>query len=212
MFVALGARSGSRKWLANANANANAGAGSSFDNGLSTTDGKMTWVNANAWAASLDVAGVTGWRLPDTIDVGNDGATYTNYYQGVDYGQNITTHSELSNMFYNVLGKVAFHDINGVQTGCGSSGAGPDYCLTNTGVFSNLPSSIYWSATDVWPGTGEAWIFNMSNGDQVYNFKGYSYSAWAVRDGDVAASVPEPSIIWLLGSGLALIGFARRKA
>ena len=26
------------------------------------------------------------------------------------------------------------------------------------------------------------------------------------------ASVPEPSIIWLLGSGLALIGFARRKA
>jgi hypothetical protein len=26
-----------------------------------------------------------------------------------------------------------------------------------------------------------------------------------------AASVPEPSIIWLLGSGLALIGFARRK-
>ena len=27
-----------------------------------------------------------------------------------------------------------------------------------------------------------------------------------------STSVPEPSIIWLLGSGLALIGFARRKA
>ena len=29
--------------------------------------------------------------------------------------------------------------------------------------------------------------------------------------GTTSASVPEPSIIWLLGSGLALIGFARRK-
>lgn len=28
----------------------------------------------------------------------------------------------------------------------------------------------------------------------------------------ISAKVPEPSIIWLLGSGLALMGFARRKA
>ena len=46
-------------WLANANA----GAGSTFDNGLNPTDGRMTWVNANAWAAALNVQGVTGWRL-----------------------------------------------------------------------------------------------------------------------------------------------------
>ena len=33
-------------WLADWNA----GAGSSFDNGSDTTDGGMTWANANAWA------------------------------------------------------------------------------------------------------------------------------------------------------------------
>lgn len=81
-------------WLADANYAQTSG----YD-----ANGRMTWADANAWAAGLEVAGVTGWRLPDTIDVGNDGATYTNLYQGVDYGYNITTHSEMSNMFYNVL-------------------------------------------------------------------------------------------------------------
>jgi hypothetical protein len=47
-------------WLADANA----GVGSTFDNGGSTTDGRMTWVNANAWAASLTVGGFSDWRLP----------------------------------------------------------------------------------------------------------------------------------------------------
>ena len=36
-----------------------------------------------------------------------------------------------------------------------------------------------------------------------------SFGSFLVRDN---VSVPEPSIIWLLGSGLVLIGFARRKA
>ena len=38
-------------WLANANA----GAGSSFDDGSNTSDGRMSWSNANDWAASLDI-------------------------------------------------------------------------------------------------------------------------------------------------------------
>ena len=49
---------------------ANAGAGSTFDNGSSMTDGKMTWANANAWAASLNVlsvGGYTNWRLATTL-------------------------------------------------------------------------------------------------------------------------------------------------
>src|SRR3989344_3407437 len=47
-------------WLANANA----GAGSIYDNGTSTTDGRMTWANARAWAISLNPYGssITGWR------------------------------------------------------------------------------------------------------------------------------------------------------
>ncbi len=39
-------------------------AGTRFDDGASNTDGRMTWDSANNWAASLNVGGVTDWRLP----------------------------------------------------------------------------------------------------------------------------------------------------
>jgi hypothetical protein len=54
-------------WLADANA----GAGTAFDNGVSTTDGKMTWTNAGNWAANLTTGGATDWRLP-SMDVNGD--------------------------------------------------------------------------------------------------------------------------------------------
>lgn len=175
-------------WLADANA-------------AGTT---MNWADANAWAASLNVGGVGGWRLPDTIDVGGDGATYTNFYQGVDYGYNITTHSELSNMFYNVLGNTALYDTSGVATGCPP-------CLTNTGPFSNLQPFYYWSATEYAPIITDAWGFGMNFGVQIKLVKDVGYYAWAVQSGDVSA-VPLPTAVWLFGSGLiGLIGIARRK-
>ena len=70
-------------WLADANYAQTSG----YD-----VDGLMSWQAANAWAAQLTVGGVSNWRLPDTIDVGNDGVTCSNPFQGVDYGFNITTH------------------------------------------------------------------------------------------------------------------------
>ncbi len=178
-------------WLADANVN----------------NGVMNWTDANAWAAGLNVGGVTGWRLPDTIDVGNDGTTYTSIYQGVDYGYNITTHSEMSNMFYNVLGNTARYDTSGTATGC----TAPDYCLSSAGPFTNLQSGSYWSATEYAPSTDLAWYFLMHFGDQRYYGKTSSLYAWAVLSGDVSA-VPVPAAVWLFGSGLiGLIGFAKRK-
>jgi hypothetical protein len=47
-------------WLANWNAN-----------------GLMDWDAAVAWAGSLDVHGVTGWRLPTVTDTGNAGCSAT---------------------------------------------------------------------------------------------------------------------------------------
>jgi len=185
-------------WLADANYAMTSG----YD-----VDGRMFWADANAWAAGLTVDGVGGWRLPDTIDVGNDGATYTNVYQGVDYGYNITTHSEMSNMFYNVLGNTARYDTSGAATGC----TAPNYCLTNTGPFSNLQSSDYWSATEYAPDTDFAWFFVMDGGRQDLNLKVSNFYAWAVQSGDVSA-VPIPPAVFLFGSGLlGLIGMARRK-
>lgn len=186
-------------WLADANYAQTSG----YD-----ANGRMTWQAANDWAAQLTVGGVGGWRLANTIDVGNDGATYTNIYQGVDYGYNITTQSELSNMFYNVLGNTAYNDTSGTATGC----TAPNYCLTNTGPFSNLQSYVYWSATEYASVTSTAWTFNMNNGYQFNRSKGSSFYGWAVQSGDVSA-VPVPAAVWLFGSGLlGLIGVARRKS
>lgn len=172
------------------------------------SNGRMSWDQAKIWTAGLDVSGVTGWRLANTVDVNNNGQSYTNLYQGVDYGYNITTHSELSNMFYNVLGNSAYYDTSAVSTGCGIP---PDFCLTNTGPFSNLKPGTFWSATRYLPGTTYVWNFNTSDGFQGYNTETGGSYAWAVKSGDVSA-VPIPAALWLFGSGLiGLIGVARRK-
>ena len=56
-----------------------------------------------------------------------------------------------------------------------------------------------------------AWGFITDNGYQYYDFKGFSYYAWAVRSGDVAA-VPEPGVMGLLGIGaLAWAGTRARR-
>ena len=191
-------------WLANANYAFTSG----YINTISTTygDGTMDWVTG------LSVGGVGDWRLPETIDVNNDGHTYTNYYQGVDAGYNITTHSEMSNLYFNVLGNDAWRDVNGNQTDCATQN---NNCLTSTGPFSNIQSTDYWSSTEFATNADEAWKFSMNIGDQVgNNSKSFGYYAWAVHDGDVAelSSVPIPSAVWLFGSGLiGLLGLAKRK-
>ena len=147
----------------------------------------MTWQSANDWAASLDVEGVTGWRLADTVQPDascslQSGTNSWGYY---------CTGSEMGNLFYTALGN--------------SAGT-----LSNTGPFSNVQSSLYWSATEVTP-LVLAWTFNLSEGIQDSRREDTGLYAWAVQSGDVSA-VPVPAAVWLFGSGLVgLIGLARRK-
>src|SRR3989344_3518750 len=186
-----------------------------------TYAGRATvWATANSWAAGLNPygSGITGWRLPTTIDadgpdadaLGNDGCGWPpSVYQGLDCGYNNTTHSEMSHMFYVTLGDKAFFDTSGLTQ--------PDYGLINTGPFSNFGSGPdYWSATEYAPDTNGAWHFTIHLGVQVADPKTVSYYAWAVHSGDVGAAVAPvqvPAAIWLFGSGLVgLFGLARRRA
>jgi hypothetical protein len=103
-------------WLSNANT----GAGSVYDSNLfsSSTGGAMSWQNANAWAASLDINGVTGWRLP-TADA--------------SCGSYNCIISEMGKLFYNVFDGVA-------QTPIGNN--------ANFALFNNVQPYTYWSATE----------------------------------------------------------------
>ena len=207
-------------WLANANA----GAGSPFDNDLYHTsqDGIMVWTNANDWAASLQIGGVTGWRLPTSDPL--NGSNYTVRFAADgsrDHGVNISapgsryegsTASELAHMFYVTLGNSGYLDLENVHTGCGVSS---DTCLTNSGPFLNLQTNFsYWSATEYVVNTDLAWMFTMSHGEQfMWNKTHEDGYAWAVHDGDVGlAVVPLPSALWFFCTGiLGALGVIGRK-
>jgi len=165
-------------WLADANAAGTA----------------MNWADANTWAAGLDINGVTGWRLANTLQ---PDASCSVQNGSVSQGFNCTG-SEMGNLFYNVLGGIA--------------GSGLSATNANYNLFSNIQSVGYWSATEYAPSTDGAWDFVMGNGDQEFVTKGNFTFAWAVQSGDVG-TVPVPATVWLFASGfVGLIGVARRKA
>ena len=162
-------------------------------------DGLMTWDAAQAWIASLNAAshlGATGWRLPTVTDTGTPGCNFG--FSGTDCGFNVDLATgEMANLFFGTLGNLAAADATGVPTGCETSA--PAYCLTNIGPFSNLDPVSYWYGTANTP--SDAWYMNFLPGVQSIAAKGSLARAWAVRDGDIAPTVPAgPSLQWLGGS------------
>jgi hypothetical protein len=192
--------------------------------------GKMTYDEANAWAADLVFGEYDDWRLPTISPIDGSSIFNTNYTNDAtsDEGYAPTTTngsdggwrdgggapvSEMGYMFYVNLANLGVCEPN-----LGACVTQAGWGLTETSFFINLAkddfTNDYWTGTP--NGTNKAGYFNFKSGfqgradtdtatspDQLY--------AWAVRDGDVAA-VPVPAAVWLFGSALGLLGWMRRKA
>lgn len=192
-------------WLADANHAKTSG----FD-----ADGMLSWSSATAWAAGLNVNGITGWRLPTMVDTGTAGcAGLAN--SGTDCGYNVAPGtSEMVHMFYVTLGNKASVS----PTGAAQAGAG----LVNTGSFLNAQTGPYWLGTPyVSTTSGNGWFFGTGKGIQNVAGVSNNYFAWAVHSGDVAltsgvpatsaAAVPEPESLALALAGVGITLAMRRR-
>lgn len=150
-------------WMADANYAQTSG----FD-----TDGLMTWAASNSWAAGLNVAGITGWRLPTTTQP--DASCSNQFDPGGGFPlQGVGTSCTGSEMGH----------LNNVV---GITAAAP-------GPFFKIQFNRYWSSTAYAANTYDAWDYNFDNGIQGASTMLASSYAWAVHDGDVGAPiVPTP--------------------
>jgi hypothetical protein len=165
---------------------------------------------ANAWATSLNVAGVTGWHLP-TIHIdscGTDGYGDVFWNGGGICGYDVQPQtSDMAHLHLVTLGNTSLaHQV--------------DPTLTNTGPFTNVQAFGYWFsrdyAVDPWSGavnTGEAWRYSFHAGRQDNLTKDAGLFAWAVHDGDVGvvAAVPEPETYALMLAGLGMVIMLGRR-
>lgn len=163
-------------WLQNANYAATSGysannaVGSVDSYGNIQPDGRMSLSAAKTWASQLVYDGYNDWRLPSTkVDVTGNGITS----------------SELGYMFYNYLGNpIGGASPNNESFFDTASGQMKSFYNLRSEWYPNT-QPMYWFRDPSRWGSG-AHYFNMSNGLQGDTmFDGYSYFAWAVRDGDV---------------------------
>jgi hypothetical protein len=147
---------------------------------------------AVAWADNLVFGGFSDWRLPHGTTTASQPA-----FDCRSGGESQCRANEMGYMFYyNLHG--TFTDN---KTGTQSSGE----------VTLNNIQDYYWTST-AWPNASAPWTFKFNGGVTGIQAGGVSLSAWAVRDGDVAA-IPEPETYAMLLAGLGLLGFfaQRRK-
>ncbi|MFI3136323.1 MAG: DUF1566 domain-containing protein [Methylococcaceae bacterium] len=175
---------------------------------VNAAGGAMSWEAANTWAGGLTMGGVSGWRLP-TINTAstlgsaispNTGCGYNGGYCGYNVD---TSTSELAYMFHDNLGNESTFDRKSNFFSAGG--------LANTGPFSNLDATAYWSSVGSALDPNGAWTFNMLQGSQKLAFKNNGLSAWAVHEGQVGA-VPVPTAAWLFGTGLIGLVSLKRNA
>ena len=163
--------------------------------------GNLSWNEAVNWASNLSyydsVRGVTydDWRLPSTV---NDPSSLGYDTTGLS--------SELSYMYFINLGYAPEYSHDRYAPAPSSSNYNP---------FINLSTRAYWSGTLSDRGD-RAWLVHYHFGSQETNSLYDGLKVWALRDGDVAGmisnpSVPEPGTMGLFAATLAIGAVVRRR-
>lgn len=167
-------------------------------------DGLLDWQTANDWANGLAHGGYTDWRLTKVAQPDTSCSAIADLYGNMYYGGFGCIGSEMGHLFYVDLGGTADEWLAG-QTGQ------TQQQRDNLAMFSgSIPFASYASGTE-WVGDSNfIWAFG-TEGSQGVVSKSSPFYALAVRDGDVAAEVPEPHSLALALAALGLAGLARRR-
>lgn len=193
-FAALVSRGGGMVYDSDRNvtwlANSNLAAGSIYDDGDSQADGRMTLASALAWADALDFGGYSDWRLP-TAPMRDPTCSLDN--TAVNYGYGCLA-NELGHLFY-----VEF----GASAGQAVSSSGSAYLSLFSGIDDAPGASGYWIDSPWCCGNHPG--FRFAGGELIYTVSQNQLYAWALRDGDVAATVPEPGTAGLSALALAAL-------
>jgi len=128
---------------------------------FNTTNGRMTWWGATAWAEWLGIIGYGGandWGLWSALNSDGTG-TCGPAYNCID--------SALGHLFYTEGGLIAPASITS--------------SATLSADFTNLQNYVYWSGTEYAPNPNNAWNFNTDNGNQNNDNKDNQNYGWAAR-------------------------------
>ena len=153
-------------------------------------DGHMVWSEAYAWVNQLEYAGYSDWRLPFTESLyeNSDGAPFAEN-EMLSLYNNLNDNPSLWSLFSNIYSGEIREEPGGI-------------------------GNAYWSSQILNPiYEGWAYRFYFSDGqawgeDSTEYWQNFSM---AVRDGDVATPVPEPSTFLLLCCGLTGLCFYTRN-